>query len=32
MVVLAATYAGMTWGLGRLWARAPFVQRHRWLI
>jgi thiosulfate dehydrogenase [quinone] large subunit len=32
MVVLAATYAGMTWGLGRLWARVPFVQRHRWLI
>jgi thiosulfate dehydrogenase [quinone] large subunit len=32
LVVLAATYAGMTWGLGRLWARLPFVQRHRWLI
>jgi thiosulfate dehydrogenase [quinone] large subunit len=32
LVVLAMTYAGMTWGLGRLWARLPFVSRHRWLI
>ena len=32
MVALAATYAGMTWGLGRMWARLPFVSRHRWLI
>jgi thiosulfate dehydrogenase [quinone] large subunit len=32
MVVLAATYAGTTWGLGRMWARVPFVSRHRWLI
>lgn len=32
LVVLAATYAGHTWGLGRLWARLPFVQRHRSLI
>ncbi|MEV0272638.1 hypothetical protein AB0H43_27995 [Hamadaea sp. NPDC050747] len=31
-VVLALTYAGQTWGLGRWWARLPFVQRHRWLI
>jgi len=31
-VVLALTYAGHTWGLGRRWARLPFVQRHRWLI
>jgi thiosulfate dehydrogenase [quinone] large subunit len=32
LVVLAATYAGHTWGLGRIWARLPFVQRHRSLI
>ncbi|AVT31222.1 MULTISPECIES: DoxX family membrane protein [unclassified Plantactinospora] len=32
LVVLAATYAGHTWGLGRMWARLPFVQRHRWMI
>jgi thiosulfate dehydrogenase [quinone] large subunit len=32
LVVAAATYAGHTWGLGRLWARIPFVQKHRWLI
>ena len=32
VVVLALTYAGHTWGLGRWWAQLPFVQRHRWLI
>lgn len=32
LVVLAACYAGYTWGLGRWWARLPFVQQHRWLI
>jgi thiosulfate dehydrogenase [quinone] large subunit len=32
LVALALTYAGNTWGLGRLWARLPFVQRNRWLI
>ena len=32
LIALAVTYAGHTWGLGRLWARLPFVQRHRWLI
>jgi thiosulfate dehydrogenase [quinone] large subunit len=31
-IVLAAAYAGHTWGLGRRWAKLPFVQRHRWLI
>lgn len=31
-VVLALTYAGHTWGLGRLWARLPLVQKNRWLI
>ena len=32
LIALAVTYAGHTWGLGMLWARLPFVQRHRWLI
>jgi thiosulfate dehydrogenase (quinone) large subunit len=32
LIALALTYAGHTWGLGRLWARLPFVQRRRWLI
>ena len=31
-IVLALTYAGHTWGLGRWWAQLPFVQRHHWLI
>jgi thiosulfate dehydrogenase [quinone] large subunit len=31
-IVLALTYAGHTWGLGRWWAALPFVQKHRWLI
>jgi thiosulfate dehydrogenase [quinone] large subunit len=32
LVVLTLTYAGHTWGLGRWWARRPFVRRHRILI
>jgi thiosulfate dehydrogenase (quinone) large subunit len=32
LIALAVTYAGHTWGLGRVWARLPFVQRNRWLI
>jgi thiosulfate dehydrogenase (quinone) large subunit len=32
LVVLAATYAGSTWGLGRFWARLPFVSRYRWAL
>jgi thiosulfate dehydrogenase (quinone) large subunit len=32
LIALALTYAGHTWGLGRLWAKLPFVHRHRWLI
>jgi len=32
LVVLAASHAGHTWGLGRIWARLPFVQRNRWMI
>jgi thiosulfate dehydrogenase [quinone] large subunit len=31
-VVLALTYAGHTWGLGRQWAKLPLVQKNRWLI
>jgi thiosulfate dehydrogenase (quinone) large subunit len=32
LITLALTYAGNTWGLGRLWARLPFVRRNRWLL
>ncbi|GIF18818.1 thiosulfate dehydrogenase [quinone] large subunit [Actinoplanes tereljensis] len=32
LVVLALTYAGHTWGLGRRWAQLTFVQKNRWLI
>ncbi|GAA3337455.1 DoxX family membrane protein [Amorphoplanes nipponensis] len=32
VIVLALTYAGHTWGLGRWWAQLPFVQKNRWLI
>ena len=32
LITLAVTYAGHTWGLGRWWARLPFVQGNRWLI
>ena len=32
LIALALTYAGHTWGLGRLWARLPLVHRCRWLI
>jgi thiosulfate dehydrogenase (quinone) large subunit len=32
LIVAAAAYAGHTWGLSRLWAGIPFVQKHRWLI
>jgi thiosulfate dehydrogenase [quinone] large subunit len=32
LIVLAATYAGNTWGLGKIWARLPFVSRHRWTL
>lgn len=31
-ILVALTYAGHTWGLGRLWARLPLVQKQRWLI
>jgi len=32
LIVLAATYAGTTWGLGRIWSRLPFVAQHRWAL
>ena len=32
LIVLALTYAGTTWGLGRRWARIPFVAKHRWAV
>ncbi|MFL6163756.1 MAG: hypothetical protein ACJ74U_16250 [Jatrophihabitantaceae bacterium] len=32
LIVLAATYAGNVWGLGRIWARLPFINRHRWTL
>ena len=32
LIVLALTYAGHTWGLGRTWARLPFVHHHPWTI
>lgn len=32
LITLAATYAGNTWGLGRRWARVPFVQRNSWTL
>lgn len=32
LVALASVGAGATWGLGRAWARLPFVGRNRWLL
>jgi len=32
LIVLAATYAGTTRGLGRTWARLPFINRNRWAL
>ncbi|MEU0112186.1 hypothetical protein ABZ137_00225 [Streptomyces bobili] len=32
LIGLAAVGAGATWGLGRAWARLPFVSRNRWLM
>jgi thiosulfate dehydrogenase [quinone] large subunit len=32
LIVLAAAYAGHTWGLGRRWATLHIVQKYRWLI
>jgi thiosulfate dehydrogenase [quinone] large subunit len=30
LIALAATYAGNTWGFGKVWARLPFVRDHAW--
>jgi thiosulfate dehydrogenase [quinone] large subunit len=32
LIALAVTFAGHVWGLGRRWARLPFVQRNRRLM
>jgi thiosulfate dehydrogenase (quinone) large subunit len=32
VIAVAVLYAGDTWGLGKLWAKLPFVQRNRWLL
>jgi thiosulfate dehydrogenase (quinone) large subunit len=32
LIVLALTYAGSTWGLGRVWAKLPFVSTHSWAL
>ncbi|OXM45412.1 DoxX family membrane protein [Amycolatopsis alba] len=31
LIALAATAAGVTWGLGNLWSRMRFVDRNHWL-
>ncbi|MGR3867486.1 DoxX family protein [Streptomyces graminifolii] len=31
LIALAAVGAGVTWGLGRLWATLPIVRDHNWL-
>ncbi|WP_328835135.1 hypothetical protein [Streptomyces europaeiscabiei] len=32
LIALAVAGAGATWGLGKAWARLPFVSRNRWLV
>ncbi len=32
LIVVAATAAGATWGLGKLWASLPVVQKNSWLL
>lgn len=32
LIALAAAGAGATWGLGKTWAKLPFVNRNRWLL
>jgi thiosulfate dehydrogenase [quinone] large subunit len=32
LIALALVYAGNTWGLGRVWAKLPFVRRNHWLL
>lgn len=31
LVVVAVTFAGDTWGLGRMWRELPLVQKYTWL-
>jgi thiosulfate dehydrogenase [quinone] large subunit len=31
LIALAAAGAGATWGLGKAWAKLPFVSDNRWL-
>jgi thiosulfate dehydrogenase [quinone] large subunit len=30
LIVLAVSYAGNIWGLGRIWARLPYIRDHAW--
>ncbi|MFK0156087.1 hypothetical protein ACIQVK_28950 [Streptomyces sp. NPDC090493] len=32
LIALAAAGAGTVWGLGKIWARLPFVSRNHWLV
>jgi thiosulfate dehydrogenase [quinone] large subunit len=32
LIAAALLYTGNIWGLGKLWAKLPFVQRNRWLL
>ena len=32
MIFFALAAAGTTWGLGRIWAKIPLVNRNRWLL
>ncbi len=32
LIAAAVTYAGNTWGFGRIWAELPFIQRNHWLL
>jgi thiosulfate dehydrogenase [quinone] large subunit len=32
LIVLAACYAGNTWGFGKRWAELPAVEQNRWLL
>ena len=32
LIVVALTYAGNTWGLGKRWAALPIVQNNQWMI
>jgi thiosulfate dehydrogenase (quinone) large subunit len=31
LILVALTYAGDTWGLGKMWSRLPIVQKNQWL-